>query len=123
LSQQRLPGVAVAPVWDPSEKEFQKLVIELARTLGWTVAHFHTIKDARRGWVTPAAADGAGFVDLVLAGRDQILFRELKTRTGRLSVDQQAWGEILTRNGADYGVWRPADWRQRIIRELGGVPA
>jgi hypothetical protein len=41
----------------------------------------------------------------------------------RLRLDQVAWGEILTRNGADYGVWRPNDWRERIIRELGGIPA
>jgi hypothetical protein len=122
-AQRELPGVQAARVWDPDEKQFQRLVIELARTLGWTVAHFHTIKDARRGWVTPAAADGAGFVDLVLVGRDQVLFRELKTRRGVLSVDQKAWGTILERNGADYSVWRPADWAERIITELGGKVA
>ena len=118
-AQGQLPGVQVAPIWDPDEKTFQKLVIELARTLGWTVAHFRPAQ-TKHGWRTPAGADGAGFPDLVLVGRDQVLFRELKRRGGRLSPDQKAWGELLTRNGADYGVWRPDDWRQRIITELGG---
>jgi hypothetical protein len=117
--QRTLPGVQVAPVWDPDEKTFQKLVIELARTLGWTVAHFHPLR-TQFGWKTPASADGAGFPDLVLVGRGEVLFRELKTRRGQLSVDQKAWGELLDRNGADYSVWRPVDWKVRIITELGG---
>jgi len=123
MIQPRLPGTTVAPIWDPPEREFQRTVIQGAHALGWIVAHFHTIKDARRGWVTPAAADGAGWPDLVLVGRGQILFRELKTRTGRLSVDQAAWGEHLTTAGADYAVWRPQDWPDRIMLELGGKVA
>ena len=91
------------------EKTFQKQVIELAHILGYTVAHFRPAKTAH-GWRTPVAADGAGFPDLVIAGHGRILYRELKTTTGRLSDDQEAWGEILTRNGADYAVWRPSDW-------------
>ena len=115
--QDSLPGAQVAPVWDPVEKEFQAQVIELAHVLSWTVAHFRPAM-TKHGWRTPAGADGAGFVDLVLAGRGRVLFRELKTRHGRLSDDQKAWGELLTRNGADYAVWRPSMWDE-IATDLG----
>lgn len=100
------------------EREFQHQVIQLAHILGFTVAHFRPAKTTK-GWRTPVGADGKGFPDLVLAGHDKILFRELKTTTGRLSADQVAWGETLQKHGADYAVWTPNDWPQ-ITHELGG---
>jgi hypothetical protein len=120
MTQRALPGVNVAAVWDPDERTFQRDVIELAHVLAWTVAHFRPAM-TKHGWRTPAGADGAGWPDLVLVGRDQILYRELKTRKGRLSDDQKAWRDLITRNGGDYSVWRPADWKVRIITELGGT--
>lgn len=47
-----------------SEAELQSAVIELARTLGYRVAHFRAARTAQ-GWRTPVEADGAGFPDLV----------------------------------------------------------
>ena len=46
-----------------SERELQDAVIQLARLLGWRVAHFRPAMTTR-GWRTPVSADGAGFPDL-----------------------------------------------------------
>ena len=67
--------------------------------------------------MTPVGADGAGWPDLVLVAPDRILFRELKSATGKLSPAQEAWGTRLTGVGCDWGVWRPADW-DRIVNVL-----
>ena len=106
---------------EPSEKEFQAQVIDLARILGWTVAHFRPAL-TKHGWRTPAGADGVGFPDLVLVGHDQTLFRELKVGRGQLRSEQRTWQSVLLKNGADYAVWRPVDWPQ-IVVELGGKVA
>lgn len=87
------------------ESEFQAQVIALAKRLGWIVYHTH---DSRRS--------EKGFPDLVLV-RDRVLFRELKTDKGRLSPEQKFWGELLSKAGSDYAVWRPSDM-QSIVDNL-----
>jgi hypothetical protein len=54
-----------------------------------------------------------------------LIFRELKSPTGRLSSEQDAWGDLLTRAGCDWQVWRPSDWAviEQTLRgqlEIGG---
>lgn len=92
------------------EKDWQRDVIQLARTLGWTVAHFRPAQTTK-GWRTPVQADGAGFPDLVLA-RDRVVFAELKTSRGKLRPDQQHWHDTLHTAGAETYVWRPDDLDQ-----------
>lgn len=113
--QAAIPGLRAAqrPTW----KEFQRNVVDLGHVAGWTIAQFRPLL-TKHGWRTPVSADGAGFPDLVLVGRDQVLFRELKSGRGRLTVDQEAWLELLARNGADAGVWTDRDL-DRIVAELG----
>lgn len=48
-----------------------------------------------------------------------VLYRELKSDRGRLSMEQEAWGDLLVRAGCDWAVWRPSDWSQ-IEAELKG---
>lgn len=93
-----------------SEAEFQSAVIQLAQVTGWRVAHFRAAQNSRGDWRTPVAADGTGFPDLVLVRGHKLLFRELKTVKGRLTIEQLAWGEALKAAGANWGVWRPSDW-------------
>lgn len=94
-----------------SEAQFQALVVDTARVLGWRVAHFRRATMANGRTVTPVAADGAGFPDLVLVHPDGgVLYRELKTSRGKVAPHQRAWGEALVGAGADWAVWRPADW-------------
>jgi hypothetical protein len=112
-----------------TEKQFQRLVFDLAKLHSWSVAHFRGVRVlARSGaarWQTPVQADGVGFPDAVLArparrgvpGR--VLFCELKTDTGRLTPGQRRWAALLRDAGAEYFCWRPKDL-DAIGRELGG---
>lgn len=91
-----------------TEGQFQEDVILLARRL--TVLAYHTY-DSRRA--------SAGFPDLVLAGRHGLIFAELKTEGGHLSGRQRNWKWMLTAAGADWQLWRPADWLSgRIETEI-----
>ncbi|HXH05396.1 MAG TPA: hypothetical protein VNI83_02280 [Vicinamibacterales bacterium] len=90
-------------------------MIDYARLRGWRVAHF---ADSRRdvgGGHLVGDRDAAGFPDLVMVRRGCIVFAELKTETGRLRPEQDAWlaavGQV--RCGADCNavhayVWRPS---------------
>ena len=89
------------------EADWQRQVIDLAHTFRWRVAHFRPAKTSH-GWVTPVAADGAGFPDLLLT-RDRILAVELKSETGKLSEDQAVWLDAFRLAGVETFVWRPSD--------------
>jgi hypothetical protein len=96
-----------------SEDEFQQAVIELAHAHGWFCAHFRKVRVQRRNgsiyYATPAAADGVGWVDLVLV-RDRIVYAELKSERGRLASEQVDWQARLRAAGAEWYCWRPRDW-------------
>ena len=42
--------------------------------------------------------------------RNEVLFVELKSDTGKLTDDQKRWDNALLFAGANYSVWRPRDW-------------
>lgn len=88
-----------------TEANFQYLIISYARSHGWRVYHTY---DSRRS--------EPGFPDLVLVRRE-VLYRELKSEKGRLTAAQKAWGESLTKAGANYAVWRPS-MLQEIYKKL-----
>ena len=90
-----------------TEKDFQAKVIQAAKLFGWHV--YHTFYSHR---------SEPGFPDLVLV-KDRVMYRELKTETGKLTIHQKAWAESLHRGGADYSVWRPSQL-QAIYSELMG---
>jgi hypothetical protein len=94
------------------ERNFQGAVIDAARALGWTVAHFRAARTAH-GWRTPVEADGKGFPDLCLV-RDRVVFVELKRAKGKLTREQAAWVTKLRWAGAEVYVWRPADWDDAV---------
>lgn len=81
-----------------TEASFQGAVVEYAVLTGWLAYHTfdsrHSVK---------------GFPDLVLV-RERVLYRELKTESGRLGPRQQEWLDRLTAAGQDVKVWRPSDW-------------
>jgi hypothetical protein len=97
-----------------SEREFQAMVIRLARLAGWRVAHFRPAQTAS-GWRTPVEADGSGWPDLVLVPparlvRRGAIFAELKVGKGRLTVAQEEWQKALRAAGLDAVVWRETMW-------------
>ncbi len=108
----------VVPKPTVSEAVFQKAVLELAHALGWRTAHFH---DSRRQ-IAPGRFVGdqaaAGFPDLVLC-RERVVFAELKGPKTRVTDAQLAWGRALGGAGAEWYLWRSADWSE-IELVLGG---
>lgn len=84
---------------DLSEKQFQQQVIDLAKMTGWKTYHTH---DSRRS--------NPGFPDLVMVRRGRMIFAELKTRTGRVSAEQEQWlDELRQCPNAEVYLLRPAD--------------
>jgi hypothetical protein len=107
-----------------TEEHLLTAVLKLARLLGVTTAHFRPALSQSGRWHTAVAGDGKGFPDLVLAGPGGVLFRELKSATGRLAPEQVAWIGTLNRASADIAVWKPVDLESgRIERELRSIAA
>lgn len=88
------------------EKDVQATVLEAAALGGWRVAHFRTAMNSRGRYMTPVAADGKGFPDLVCV-RDRVWPIEVKSDTGRVSVDQAEWLRWFDRAGCPSTVCRP----------------
>jgi len=102
-----------------TEKQFQSTVVEIAKWYGWLVFHPMPVQNTKGVWRT-AVAGHIGFPDLVLAHSTRgLILAELKTGTGRLSVDQQLWIDTLVLAGAETYVWRPKDLRD-IEQRLKG---
>lgn len=83
------------------ERQWQAIVMQTARALGWRVYHTHD----SRGSVP-------GYPDLTLV-RERIVFAELKTDTGRVSPAQKEWLAALEAAGVECYLWRPRD-RQEV---------
>lgn len=84
-----------------SEKNFQELIVSLARNSGWLV--FHTY-DSRRC--------APGFPDLVMVRGKHLIFAELKSQKGRLTAEQKQWLDRLwlSAEGLEVYLWRPSNW-------------
>lgn len=79
--------------WTPTEAEFTRLFLQIARAHGWA-RRYHT-RDSR--------GSGRGFPDWVLVhtGQRRVLFVELKGWAGRASDEQRAWLADLNAAGAE----------------------
>ena len=83
-----------------NEREFQQQVIDLAHIFHWRV--YHT-------WMSIHSA--GGFPDLTLARGNRLIFAEIKSEKGRLTLAQAEWLEILKATGkCEVYVWMPSDW-------------
>lgn len=102
-----------------SEKEFQAFLIGYAQKKGWRVAHFRKVLvtvGKKTHYETPAAADGAGWPDLVLCRPPEILFVELKVKKNPLTFEQDKWISDIGKCGMSVHIWRPEDWE--VIAQL-----
>jgi len=88
-----------------SEKEFQQMVIDRARQLGWKAYHPF---DSRKS--------DEGYPDTTFA-RHRVFWAELKVGDNQPTAKQLAWIDALRAAGQTVFVWRPEDWRE-IEREL-----
>lgn len=91
-----------------TEAQFQDQITTLC---DWYHLRWHHETDSRRS--------KAGFPDLVIVG-NTVLFAELKTQTGRLTLEQHQWIDTLRNAGAEVHIWRPEDWPgiQRRLKQL-----
>jgi hypothetical protein len=89
-----------------TEIQLQQSVEELAGLLGWWAWHD---RDSRR--------NKAGLPDLLLVRGSRVLWRELKTQSGRVRPEQRQVLAMLTAAGQDAGVWRPQQWTDGTIRK------
>ena len=87
-----------------TERELQAAVERIADLTGWQYYHTH---DSRRS--------APGFPDLVLARGKRVIFAELKSAGGRLSITQKEWLDTLEHTPAEVYVWRPKDWPDRVL--------
>src|ERR1700759_1492577 len=85
----------------------------LMADLGLFAYHTRNSKGSEKGWP-----------DWVIIGRGGILYRELKAEHGTLSPEQRHVGELITRAGGNWAVWRPRDLLDgTIARELASLAA
>lgn len=104
---------------EPTEAQWQAIVVELAQRAGWKVAHFH---DSRREIVSQGGARrlvgdalAKGWPDLVLGRDGHVIFAELKAKGGRVTPEQEQWLFLLSTiaesvpERVTVAVWRPAD--------------
>lgn len=97
-------SAAALPLDDVLEADWQRMVVQLAKQLGYRV--YHTFNSRR---------STHGFPDLCLVGR-RLIFLELKRETGKLTVEQRDWLAAMVQTGAEVYVVRPRD-----LEELAAV--
>lgn len=88
-----------------TEAQFQQRILDYCALRRLRVFHSG---DSRRD-------SCAGFPDLVIVGRNGVVFAELKTQVGRVRRDQADWLEDLAAAGGRTAVWRPADWNDIVL--------
>ena len=104
---------------DPSEAEFQKAVITLAKLHRWKVMHTQPAQIRPGKWITPNTGD-QGFPDLVMSHKYRgTIFVELKATKGVVSEAQWDWINTLEDAGCEVHVWRPKDL-DKISARLAG---
>lgn len=94
-----------------TETAFQNKIIALCRWLNLRTYHTY---DSRKS--------APGFPDLVIVGKNGVIFAELKTTRGKITAHQQAWWNDLKRAGAEAYIWRPEDWGtiQNVLKRIAG---
>jgi hypothetical protein len=92
------------------ESEFQKMVLDLAKLLGWRRAHFRPARTGSGGWVTPVQGDGVGFPDLVLVRPPRMIVAELKAGKNKPNPEQVAWLNAFRGCNLEVYVWKFEDW-------------
>lgn len=101
----------------PSERDFLKAVLDLARLYKWRCFHPLPGMNQRGQWATFTQGD-VGFPDLVLVRGDRLLFAELKAGASKPTKSQAAWLECLAQvPHIEVYLWRPSDW-QSIVNTL-----
>lgn len=92
-----------------NEEQFQKETIAVLQKYDWRVMHTRRARAGNDRFITPVAADGKGFPDLI-AVRERVLAIELKAEDGYPKPEQLAWWHWFRQAGIESYIWRPSDW-------------
>jgi len=71
-------------------------------------------------WVTAVSGDGVGWPDYFCVKGPRALAIELKSDSGKLTVDQSAWLLDLKAAGVEAYCFRPRDWERFWVTITGG---
>ena len=101
-----------------SESELQQAILQLAEAHNWKAYHVVNVKRNIRN------RSSIGFPDIVLAHATRgIIFAELKSKTGKVSADQEEWISVLHNAAlvrpAESYLWRSDNWKE-IERRIKG---
>lgn len=87
-----------------TEAQFQSQIKDLAKMFGFLF--YHTWKS----YHSPQ-----GFPDVCMAKPPRLIFAELKSETGQLTIDQHIWLQILQNcPGVEAYLWRPSDFEEIV---------
>jgi hypothetical protein len=92
------------PARDMTERQLMQSVTDLCRV--FHLLCYHT-RDSR--------GSSAGFPDLVIIG-SAILYAELKSASGKLTIEQGVWRDGIREAGGMWALWRPEHWHSGEIR-------
>jgi len=101
-----------------TEKAFQKIVLSLFREAGWRVCHFADSRRQVKPGVFVGDVNAKGFPDVVAVKRSRLVFVELKSDTGRLTLDQKGWLSDVQAAGCEVFVWRPSHLESGAIHKV-----
>ncbi len=92
-----------------TEAQWLSQVRQLAKMFGWMTYHPFLSKWSERGW--PDLALLKEYPD----GRARLILAELKSPSGKLTVEQEKWIEALSKvEGIEVYVWRPDDFENVV---------
>lgn len=101
-----------------SENALQEAILELAKLLGWRIAHFRPARRADGTWRT-AMQGHVGFPDLVLLRPPRLICAELKSEKGQVSHEQSLWlNGLRTVHNVETYEWRPRDWDRGVVEAV-----
>ena len=109
-------GLAAVSEQPLDGRTLQRAIIQLARQLGWRVAHTPPIQ-TERGWRTAVSADGKGFPDLLLV-RDRVIVAEVKGDSDRMKPEQRDWLTAFRMANVMAYEWTPTQWRSGEIEHI-----
>jgi len=97
-----------------TETDFLSQVVDLAHLCGWKVHHSRPAWTAE-GYRTPIQGD-VGFLDLTLVHEERklLIFAELKSEKGRLTLAQELWIRALRAAGQIVHIWCPSQWEEIV---------
>ncbi len=106
-----------------THEELVKAIADAARSYGWRVAGFRTVRIQRKDgsvyFETPVRFDGKGWPDMLLFRKPRCLAFEIKVKRDTLKPEQKEWLLFMEDCGIEAYEWHEADWIDgEILRVL-----